>query len=351
MSRPGLRARRHARRVLAAALTTTALTTAVVATAGSAAAEPPSQLRLSPGSVALNPGTPVVLQASLTTAGGSPVAGASVGVYRRASAAAPWQGIYMLTTDSAGRGALQVAATATYEYYVSYGGSSRLGASIARAVITVKPLSALAISPSTTVAPGTAINVAVSLQSSGVPLTNRLVGLYYRSDPQHLWQGIYMFRTDAYGQARMTYRPTGNAQLIATWGGDAGVAPAISPVMSTRMSVFGQLVVAEAARYAGAPYVYGAAGPTTFDCSGYTMYVFARLGRSLPHNSAAQYAVTPRISASAKAPGDLLFFFTGGSVTHVGIYAGGNSMWASPHSGDVVKLQPIYAAYAVGRVS
>jgi cell wall-associated NlpC family hydrolase len=113
----------------------------------------------------------------------------------------------------------------------------------------------------------------------------------------------------------------------------------------------GQQVVAEAARHAGAPYVYGASGPSTFDCSGFTMYVVGRLGRSLPHSSAAQYVVTPRISATAKQPGDLLFFFTGGSVTHVGIYAGGSYVWASPHSGDVVRLQPIYAAYAVGRVS
>lgn len=331
-------------------MTITALT-ATVLTALPAAAATPSQLRLSPGSVELNPGTVLTLQASLTTSGGSPVAGASVGVYRRPSAGAPWQGIYMLTTDAAGLGALQVTAAATYEYYLSYGGSPAHGAGSARSVITVKPASALAISRATTVAPGTATDVAVSLQSNGVPLTNRLVGLYHRSDPYHLWQGIYLFRTDAYGHAHMTYRPVANAELMATWGGDAGLAPAISPVMSIRMSVFGQQVVAEAARHAGAPYVYGAAGPTTFDCSGFTMYVFGRLGRSLPHNSAAQYAATPRISASAKQPGDLLFFFTGGSVTHVGIYAGGNSMWASPHSGDVVKLQSIYAAYAVGRVS
>ncbi len=337
-------------------MTTTALTASVLTALPAEAALPasaakPSRLSLSPGSVELNPGTTLMLQASLTTSDGSPVAGASVGVYRRTSAGAPWQGIYMLTTDAAGQAALQVAAAATYEYYLSYGGSRVHGASSARSVITVKPASSLAISPSATVAPGSSTDVAVSLQGSGVPLTNRLVGLYHRSDPNHLWQGIYMFRTDAYGHAHMTYRPTATAELVATWGGDAGRAPSISPVMSTRMSVFGQQVLAEAARHAGAPYVYGAAGPATFDCSGFTMYVFGRLGRSLPHSSAAQYAVTPRISASAKQPGDLLFFFTGGSVTHVGIYAGGNSMWASPHSGDVVKLQPIYAAYAVGRIS
>lgn len=114
-------------------------------------------------------------------------------------------------------------------------------------------------------------------------------------------------------------------------------------------STLGEQIVGYAAQFTGRPYVYGASGPNSFDCSGYTMYVYAKFGVRLPHSSAQQYATTPRIAASAKAPGDLLFFKTGGTVTHVGIYAGGNDMYAAPHSGDVVKRQPIYAAYEVGR--
>jgi cell wall-associated NlpC family hydrolase len=104
-------------------------------------------------------------------------------------------------------------------------------------------------------------------------------------------------------------------------------------------------ILREAARHAGAPYRYGAAGPRGFDCSGYTMYVFSRFGVRLPHNSGAQRAATRRIPASERRPGDLIFFHTGsGRVTHVAIYAGGNMMWHSPHSGLTVRRAPIYSS-------
>ncbi len=74
------------------------------------------------------------------------------------------------------------------------------------------------------------------------------------------------------------------------------------------------------------------------------------MGVSLPRTAAAQYGATTRISRSQAVPGDLVFFFTGGSVTHVGIYLGGNMMIAAPHTGDVVKKQTIYSAnVAFGR--
>jgi cell wall-associated NlpC family hydrolase len=110
-------------------------------------------------------------------------------------------------------------------------------------------------------------------------------------------------------------------------------------------------VLAEARRHAGAPYSYGAAGPNRFDCSGFTMYVFGRFGISLPHNSAQQAAVTRRIPNAQKRPGDLIFTYRGGRIGHVGIYAGGNQMWASVESGDVVRLQSFAGrSYTVGRV-
>ena len=114
----------------------------------------------------------------------------------------------------------------------------------------------------------------------------------------------------------------------------------------------GSRAVAEAARHHGAPYSYGAAGPSRFDCSGLTMYVFARLGRRLPHNSSAQASATTRIANSAKKPGDLIFTYHGSTIGHVGIYAGGSKMWAAVQYGDVVRLQDFSGrAYRVGRVS
>lgn len=110
-------------------------------------------------------------------------------------------------------------------------------------------------------------------------------------------------------------------------------------------------VLAEAAKHRGKAYRYGATGPANFDCSGYTGYVFRQVGVSLPRTSAAQRAALPRVANSDKRPGDLIFTHdAGGRVYHVGIYAGGDLMWHSPRTGDVVKLSPIFSRnYSVGR--
>jgi cell wall-associated NlpC family hydrolase len=110
-------------------------------------------------------------------------------------------------------------------------------------------------------------------------------------------------------------------------------------------------VLAEARRHAGAPYAYGAAGPNRFDCSGFTMYVFGRFGISLPHNAAQQARIARPVPAADKRPGDLIFTYHGGTIGHVGIYAGGSQMWAAVATGDVVRLQSFGdRAYSVGRV-
>jgi cell wall-associated NlpC family hydrolase len=100
----------------------------------------------------------------------------------------------------------------------------------------------------------------------------------------------------------------------------------------------------------GDPYVYGAAGPHRFDCSGFTRYVFGRLGHALAHNSAAQYGEVRHVRRSHVRIGDLVFFASGGHIYHVGIYAGHGTMWHAPHSGDHVRRQHIWSSYLVGRV-
>lgn len=113
----------------------------------------------------------------------------------------------------------------------------------------------------------------------------------------------------------------------------------------------GTAAVQEASRHNGAPYVYGATGPTRFDCSGYTMYVFSRFGKRLPHSSSAQYSAVTHIAKSSMQVGDLLFFrSSSGSIGHVSIYAGSGRMWDAPKSGDHVRLRAIYSSnYSVGR--
>jgi cell wall-associated NlpC family hydrolase len=126
---------------------------------------------------------------------------------------------------------------------------------------------------------------------------------------------------------------------------------AVGACSAPRPSGIGGQAVAIAAEQQGKPYVWAAAGPYAFDCSGLTMYVYGRLGRSIPHNTNSQYAAVAHISQGAKAPGDLIFFGSPGNVYHVGIYAGGDMMWHAPHSGTVVQLSPIWTSdYLVGRV-
>jgi cell wall-associated NlpC family hydrolase len=126
-------------------------------------------------------------------------------------------------------------------------------------------------------------------------------------------------------------------------------APKVAPVPVNGSR--GAAAIAIASRYFGVPYRYGGSSPRGFDCSGLVMYVYGQLGIHLPRTASAQYGVTRRVSRSAARPGDLVFFFSGGSITHVGIYAGGNMMIAAPHTGTVVRKQPIYSAnVAFGRV-
>jgi cell wall-associated NlpC family hydrolase len=115
---------------------------------------------------------------------------------------------------------------------------------------------------------------------------------------------------------------------------------------------FGVRVVRDASVYRGTPYQYGAAGPNRFDCSGFTRFIFAKFGISLPHSSSGQYSVVRHVANKNKQVGDLVFFHTSsGHVYHVGIYAGGNQIWAATHTGDFVRLEGIWSAsYYVGRV-
>lgn len=107
-------------------------------------------------------------------------------------------------------------------------------------------------------------------------------------------------------------------------------------------SPYGIKAVAIAASKKGAPYVYGATGPRAFDCSGLTLYAFRKAGRALPRTADAQYENTLHIPRTQRAPGDLVFFPTGSTMGHVGIYAGHNKIWHAPQPGTRVRLERIW---------
>jgi peptidoglycan DL-endopeptidase CwlO len=88
----------------------------------------------------------------------------------------------------------------------------------------------------------------------------------------------------------------------------------------------------------GDPYVYGAAGPDSYDCSGLTMAAWAAAGVSLSHSSSVQAATGTSIPLDAAQPGDLLFYYS--PVSHVGMYIGNGQIVHAPNSGSVVEIVP-----------
>jgi cell wall-associated NlpC family hydrolase len=95
----------------------------------------------------------------------------------------------------------------------------------------------------------------------------------------------------------------------------------------------------------GEPYVWAAAGPDSWDCSGLTMMAWQQGGIALPHYSAAQYQQTKHISAAQLQPGDLVFWGTSpNTIHHVALYIGNDQIIQAPRTGDVVKVSPLYAS-------
>ena len=96
-------------------------------------------------------------------------------------------------------------------------------------------------------------------------------------------------------------------------------------------------LINNAYKFIGTPYVYGACGPNTFDCSGFTKYVYSMLGISIPRTSQTQYGYGTVIGKENLKIGDLVFFNTYSYHGHVGIYIGnGDFIHASSSRGVMV---------------
>jgi peptidoglycan DL-endopeptidase CwlO len=98
----------------------------------------------------------------------------------------------------------------------------------------------------------------------------------------------------------------------------------------------------------GDPYVWGASGPSAFDCSGLVVWAYAQEGISLPHFTGSLWNSGVHVTRADLEPGDLVFFFA--DISHVGIYIGNGLMIDAPDFGDVVRVQPIYWSAYVGAV-
>jgi cell wall-associated NlpC family hydrolase len=100
-----------------------------------------------------------------------------------------------------------------------------------------------------------------------------------------------------------------------------------------------------AASKLGRPYVWGAEGPETFDCSGLVQWAFAQAGVQMPRVTHQQFVTGPQVPLSQAQPGDLLFWrhdpTNPGYISHVAIYWGDGKMLHAPRTGDVVKIAPV----------
>jgi cell wall-associated NlpC family hydrolase len=111
------------------------------------------------------------------------------------------------------------------------------------------------------------------------------------------------------------------------------------PVSAPPASGRAQAAVGYALAQLGDPYVYGAAGPDAFDCSGLTMAAWAAAGVSIPHSAIMQVSAGTPVSISELMPGDLVFYYS--PISHVGMYIGNGQVVHAPHTGSVVQIVPV----------
>jgi cell wall-associated NlpC family hydrolase len=135
----------------------------------------------------------------------------------------------------------------------------------------------------------------------------------------------------------------GAPSALASGMGVTARRPIASPTV-------GQAAAKLSLRYLGAPYVWAGTTPAGFDCSGFTRFVYGRLGIGLPHSTYAQWKLGRHPRRRSLRPGDLVFFGLG----HVGLFLGHGRFIHAPHTGEVVSIERLdrggYAASFSGAV-
>jgi cell wall-associated NlpC family hydrolase len=121
------------------------------------------------------------------------------------------------------------------------------------------------------------------------------------------------------------------------------------PCPSEYLPTNGYKAAAFACKQAGIPYVWAAAGPNGYDCSGLTLAAWKQVGVYLPHNAAAQRRSMPYVSRANLQLGDLVFFYS--DLHHVAIYVGGGKVMSAPTFGDHVRMVSMDAMpiHSIGR--
>jgi cell wall-associated NlpC family hydrolase/outer membrane murein-binding lipoprotein Lpp len=139
------------------------------------------------------------------------------------------------------------------------------------------------------------------------------------------------FNSQAFAQATSIFQKTGHYPITSVQGHTVGVQ-----------------ALNEALTRIGDPYVWAAAGPSAFDCSGLVMWAYDQIGIHLMHFTGDQWNEGEHIPRSELQPGDLVFFYP--TISHVGLYVGNGLMVDAPSAGQDVQIQPISWGNFVGAV-
>jgi cell wall-associated NlpC family hydrolase len=133
-------------------------------------------------------------------------------------------------------------------------------------------------------------------------------------------------------------------EAITTWTGPvpSGPTPYASPAVAAALGVL------------GSPYVWGAEGPDTFDCSGLVQWAYLQAGLVLPRLASDQYRAGTPVPYDQMQPGDLIVYAYDvndeSTIHHIAMYVGNGQMVHAPHTGDVVKVVPVYTEGIIGTV-
>jgi cell wall-associated NlpC family hydrolase len=234
-------------------------------------------------------------------------------------------------------------------------------AALAPATVTVAP-AATVVAPVTVVAPQP---TATTLRASRGTLTKgqrvRLSGVVTVGAARarlagarvvlqsHLkgrpWRTVTTRRLSAKGTVTVDLRPGVRTyyRLVLPAAASRRSSASRSVRVTVRLSAR-QKVLAAATSRIGKPYVFGAAGPNSFDCSGLTSYAYRKAGVRLPHSANGQKRYGRAVSRRSARPGDLVVFYSGGYAYHAAIYAGKGYIYEAARPGTRVGRHKLWSS-------
>ncbi|MDR0890322.1 MAG: C40 family peptidase [Oscillospiraceae bacterium] len=187
------------------------------------------------------------------------------------------------------------------------------------------------------------IDPAIANMRSGPSTSSSLVEQVSKNEKVYIFgfnTGWYKVKYDG----KVGYIRSDLVTLLEKPEGNRGSTASGSSGGSSSTSL-GQQISTYAQRYVGYPYVYGGTSPSGFDCSGFVQYVYKQFGYSINRTATAQLSNGYSISYSNLAPGDLVFFGSGSSASHVGLYIGGGKFVHASNPSSGVKISALSESY------